>query len=108
MRAVLKANPDMTIISVSQNDGNFDYCKCEKCAAIDAEEGSQAGTILRFVNAIADDIAEDHPHVVVDTLAYQYSVKPPRITKPRPNVCIMRYFQRKVAGRRGAARRLVE
>ena len=42
VRAVLKANPDMTIISVSQNDGNFDYCKCEKCAAIDAEEGSQA------------------------------------------------------------------
>ena len=87
VRAILAANPDMDIISVSQND-NQKYCTCENCRAIDAEEGSPAGTLLRFVNAVAANIAEDYPDVVVDTLAYQYTRKAPSITKPLPNVCI--------------------
>ena len=87
VRSILAANPDMDIISVSQND-NQNYCTCENCRAVDAEEGSPAGTLLRFVNAVAADIAEDYPNVVVDTLAYQYTRKAPAITKPLPNVCI--------------------
>ena len=87
VRRILENDPDVTIVSVSQND-NFNYCKCEKCAAVDAEEGSHAGTLLRFVNAVAADIAEEYPHVVVDTLAYQYTRNVPSITKPLPNVCI--------------------
>ena len=87
VRRILENDPDVTIVSVSQND-NYNYCKCEKCAAVDAEEGSHAGTLLRFVNAVAADIAEDYPHVVVDTLAYQYTRNVPSITKPLPNVCI--------------------
>lgn len=87
VREILKNDPTCTIISVSQND-NQNYCKCEKCAAVDEAEGSHMGTLLRFVNAIADDIKDDYPHIVIDTLAYQYTRKPPRITKPRENVCI--------------------
>lgn len=87
VRAKLEENPDVTIVSVSQND-NQNYCTCEKCAAIDFEEGSHAGTLLRFVNAVAEDIAEDYPNVVIDTLAYQYTRKAPAITKPRENVCV--------------------
>lgn len=87
VREILKNDPTVTIVSVSQND-NYNYCKCEKCAAVDAEEGSHAGTLLRFVNAVAADIAEEYPHVVIDTLAYQYTRNVPKITKPLPNVCI--------------------
>jgi len=87
VRELLKNDPTLSIVSVSQND-NQNYCKCEKCAAVDAEEGSHAGTLLRFVNAVADDIAEDYPDVVIDTLAYQYTRHVPSITRPRPNVCI--------------------
>ena len=87
VRAALEANPNTDIVSVSQNDNN-NYCKCEKCQAVDAEEGSPSGNMLRFVNAIAADIAEDYPHVVVDTLAYNYTQAAPKITKPLPNVCI--------------------
>ena len=87
VRAALEANPNTDIVSVSQNDNNT-YCKCEKCQAVDEEEGSPSGNMLRFVNAIAADIAEDYPHVVVDTLAYNYTQAAPRITKPLPNVCI--------------------
>ena len=87
VRAVLEANPTAKILSVSQND-NTGYCKCENCAAIAAEEGSPAGTLLRFVNRIANDIAADYPEVTIDTLAYRYTQKAPKITKPAPNVCI--------------------
>ncbi|MBQ7931578.1 MAG: DUF4838 domain-containing protein [Clostridia bacterium] len=87
VRNILAKDPGCTIISVSQNDCQ-NYCKCEKCAAVDAEEGSHMGTLLRFVNAVADNIKEDYPHVIIDTLAYQYTRNVPKITKPRENVCI--------------------
>lgn len=79
--------PDVPIIDVSQNDGNG-WCECEACMAIVEEEGSQHGPILRFVNAIADVVAEKHPDKWIETLAYAYSTKPPEHTMPRDNVII--------------------
>lgn len=87
VRARLESRPSTTILSVSQNDTDA-RCRCANCAAIDAEEGSPAGTLLRFVNAIANDIAADYPNVVIDTLAYDYTQTAPKITKPAENVCI--------------------
>jgi hypothetical protein len=83
----LRDNPKATIASVSQNDcGN--YCTCPRCRAVDEEEGSPAGSLLRFVNAVAADIEAEFPNVTIDTLAYQYTRKPPSITRPRPNVIV--------------------
>ena len=87
LRDKLAANPDATIFSISQNDWDTP-CQCPECARVDAEEGSHAGTLLRFVNAVARDIAGDYPHAIIDTLAYQYTRQAPKITKPEPNVCI--------------------
>lgn len=87
VRKWLSENPGAKIISVTQND-NQNYCVCENCKKIDKEEGSQAGTMIRFVNAIADNIREDYPDVMVDTFAYQYTRKPPKITVPRDNVIV--------------------
>lgn len=87
VRKILAKDPDCKIISVSQND-NMNPCKCPKCLATDAEEGSPAGTLLRFVNAVADDIREAYPHVAIETLAYQYTRKAPSITRPRDNVIV--------------------
>ena len=83
----LQKNPAATIASVSQNDWHGN-CQCAKCAAIEQEEGSPAGLMLRFVNAVAADIEQEFPNVAIDTLAYQYTRKPPKITKPRPNVIV--------------------
>jgi hypothetical protein len=80
-------NPDATIFSVSQNDTGF-ACQCEACKAVEAEEGAPSGVVLRFVNAVADAIAKDHPHVLIDTLAYQWTEAPPKLVRPRPNVRI--------------------
>ena len=87
LRARLRNNPAATIASVSQNDWHGN-CQCSKCAAIEKEEGSPAGLMLRFVNAVAEDIEDEFPNVAISTLAYQYTRKPPKITKPRPNVIV--------------------
>jgi len=78
------------IISVSQMDF-FQYdswCTCSNCEMIDQEEESQAGTIIRFVNEVARAIRTDHPEVLVDTFAYQYSRRPPAHTVPEDNVIV--------------------
>lgn len=87
VRARLESRPSTTIFSVSQNDTDA-RCLCDFCKIVDKEEGSPAGTLLRFVNAIAENIAEDYPNVIVDTLAYDYTQTAPKITVPRENVCI--------------------
>lgn len=81
----LRANPNASIISVSQNDCEG-YCECPRCRAIAEEEGAQSGPILRFVNAVAEETSQEFPHVLIDTLAYWYSLDAPKVTRPHPNV----------------------
>ncbi len=83
----LKQNPDASFISISQNDWHG-YCTCPKCTAIAKEEGSEAGNLLRFVNKVAEEIEKEFPNVYIETLAYQYTRKPPKITRPRKNVVV--------------------
>jgi hypothetical protein len=85
--AELRANPKAENISISQNDNNK-YCRCEKCAAPDEQEGTPMGTLLSFVNAAASEIEKEFPQVKVGTLSYWYTRQAPRTIKPRENVQI--------------------
>jgi hypothetical protein len=83
----LREAPDAKIISLTQND-NAGWCECPKCKALDDAEGSHAGTMLNFVNYVAEKIEPEFPNVMVDTFAYQYTRKPPKTIKPRRNVIV--------------------
>ena len=83
--SVFKAHPGLKMISVSQNDGNYTNCKCPSCAEIDSIEGSPSGSMIRFLNRLA----ERFPDKQFSTLAYLYTMHPPKVTKPLPNVNIM-------------------
>lgn len=87
VRRWIRENPECKIFSVAMNDW-YNPCECPACRAIDEEEGSQAGSVIRFVNAIADDIASDYPDVLLHTFAYFYCRKPPRHVRPRKNVIV--------------------
>jgi hypothetical protein len=87
VRQWIGQHPEANIISVSQND-TINNCQCEQCKAIDEAEGSPAGSLLKFVNAIAEAIEQEHPNMRVDTLAYQYTRKPPKTIRPRRNVIV--------------------
>lgn len=81
--AFFNRRPSASVLSVSQDD-NTQYCTCDKCAAIDAYEGSPSGTMITLVNRIA----KDFPNKTIATLAYQYTRKAPLHIKPEKNVLV--------------------
>lgn len=83
--SVFKANPGMNIISISQNDSNFTYCRCEECERVNQYEGAPSGNYIRFLNKLA----ERFPDKEFSTLAYLFTMEPPLHVKPLPNVNIM-------------------
>ena len=83
----LRESPDASIISVTQNDWHG-ACQCDQCKAIDDAEGGPSGSMLAFVNYIAEKIEPEFPQAAVDTFAYQYTRKPPKTIQPRPNVIV--------------------
>ena len=87
VRQWLKESPEATILSISQNDW-YGACQCPNCKAVDDAEGSHSGTMIAFVNFIAERLESEFPQVAFDTLAYQYTRKPPKTLRPRPNVIV--------------------
>lgn len=83
--SIFKANPGKNMISVSQNDGNFTNCNCPACKALDEKEGGPSGSLIHFLNKLA----ERFPDKEFSTLAYLYTMHPPKHIKPLPNVNIM-------------------
>lgn len=83
--SIFKANPGKNMISVSQNDGNYTNCTCPECKATDDYEGALSGSVIRFLNKLADRF----PDKQFSTLAYLYTMHPPKHVKPRKNVNIM-------------------
>jgi len=81
----IRKDPGAKFYGVSQNDWPH-YCQCPACAAIDAEEESQAGSLVRFINAVAEAVEKEFPDVLIETLAYMYTRKPPKKTRLRHNV----------------------
>jgi hypothetical protein len=80
-------DPEADIYSVSQNDC-AGWCECPDCKALDEREESHMGSLLTFVNNVAEAIEKEHPDKAIDTLAYQYTRKPPENIRPRHNVII--------------------
>lgn len=84
LRKKIAQNPGAKYWSVSQND-NRDYCTCDLCSKLDSIEGSPSGSIVNFVNKVADQF----PEKMISTLAYEYGRHAPKNIKPRDNVNIM-------------------
>ncbi len=82
----IAANPG-EILSVSQMDSKRG-CQCGMCLESDAKYGSPAGTLLAFVNDVADAVKPVAPEMIVDTFAYLYTQTPPEGIVPRDNVQI--------------------
>ena len=97
---VLKSHPDADIVSVSANDGGK-RCLCLPCRSLDkaADPGqychtcfhfhySASGSLLHFVNQIAEAVEKEYPHILVSTLGYNESQRAPIKARCRDNVAI--------------------
>ncbi len=83
----MRAQPDAFVFSVSQNDWH-NYCECEKCQALAEREDSQIAPVLALVNRVAEAVEKEFPDRAIETLAYQWTRRPPRSMRPRPNVIV--------------------
>ena len=83
----IKENPHCKVFSVAQND-NKCYCCCKKCKEIDEREGSPSGSMITFVNRVAEEVEKVAPDVLIHTFAYQYTRHAPRYVRPRHNVIV--------------------
>lgn len=86
-RKILKQNPDKKILSISQNDNPYN-CQCENCLKSDSDEGSPVGTLIKFVNRVAEILEPEFPDVTFDILAYHYTRPASQKTQTRHNVCV--------------------
>ena len=84
----IRAHPDATIFSVSQNDGDG-WCECDRCRRIDAlygiTDGSLADRFVHYANEVLTELEKTDPGKRVGIYAYAEHTVPPRKAKPRPN-----------------------
>ena len=97
---VLKGTPNSEIISVSANDG-MKRCHCQQCRVLDksADPGrwchacfkfyySAAGSLIHFVNQVAEAVEKEYPEVLVSTLGYMETQRAPVNARCRDNVAV--------------------
>jgi hypothetical protein len=75
------------LFSFSQNDWGG-ACECDSCRELASQTGGASGPLVQFVNQLAESIAEEHPDVLLDTLAYNHTMVPPRGMSLRENVVV--------------------
>ena len=93
IREELAKDPDVDVVNVSQNDNRL-HCQCSVCSAVNEEAGSASGTLVQFLNALAEELGRTHPNLLIDTFAYQATRKPPKNgMKLHPNIvpCVCTY-----------------
>ncbi len=83
----MRADPEGFVFSVSQNDTDL-HCECDKCQAVAKAEDSQGAPVLALVNRVAEAVEKQFPDKAVETLAYQWTRRPPKTMRPRPNVIV--------------------
>lgn len=75
-----------TWMSLTQEDTANVCMSDQEMAAVNAENGSFAAPMLKVVNEVARNLSKDRPDLLIYTLAYASTQKPPTITKPEDNV----------------------
>jgi hypothetical protein len=87
----IKERPGSRILSISQRDGDFvnHGCHCSRCNDLYAKQ-TLTEVNVNFVNRVAAELVKDHPDVLVDTLAYHWTRKPPKDLTMHENT-VVRY-----------------
>lgn len=87
IRHWLSEDPGARFVSVIANDSGG-FCGCELCGPLKEYERSRAAPVLHLANQVADSIRDEHPDVMIDTLAYSPTCPTPRFARPRDNVMV--------------------
>jgi len=83
----MNMQPQRRFFYVASSDARL--CKGEHSRAVDLQYHYMTDRLLRWVNHVAERVADKHPEKRVLTLAYIETVKPPVKVKPADNVWMM-------------------
>ena len=81
------AEPTVRIVDLSQMD-HANPCECADCEKMDRRAGSHSGSLLAMCNEVAARTSKVYPDKCIGTLAYTYTVRPPRGMRAHPNVVV--------------------
>ncbi len=95
--AFLHENPDIREVALWPRDG-YGWCQCEACLAEEKQRPSwwsesqprRTDTYFRFVNAVAEMVAQEVPEARITALAYVNYAEPPEQVRLADNVVV--YF----------------
>ena len=70
-------------IDMAQGDSGM-YCQCGECFAVNGEEGSILGPVVRFANGIAEEVNAEYPgaDLIFKIFAYYGALQAPKVTMP--------------------------
>ncbi len=91
----MAAHPQIEMVGLWPNDG-FGWCQCPACVALEDRRPSQfwqdhprrTDTYLRFVNAVAERVAREHPDRRLSALAYVNYADAPQSVGVAENVAV--------------------
>jgi hypothetical protein len=85
--AAKRGSAPPAIYNLSLNDGGA-KCLCLGCKDLYRKYETYSGALLDFVNEIARGIKPEYPDVLIETLAYNVTMEPPKNIKAENNVII--------------------
>ncbi len=88
----LDENPEVDAADLWHND-SYTYCRCPNCTPKAAQESeartAYTRTYIRFANRVAELVAQRHPKVLLNLLAYAHTTNcPPDAERPNDNVLV--------------------
>lgn len=84
----LKEEIDPSLLSISINDANMTYCRCERCQKLLNEGYNDTDLLIDFVNKVSRKLHETYPNVNVETLIYHEMVTLPNKVNPDEDIVI--------------------
>ena len=72
---------DFVSVDIAHGD-NTNWCKCKKCLAMTAAEGSYSGFVVDWANRISEALNEVYPGLTYGIFAYAGTNKPPKTIRP--------------------------
>ena len=83
----LAKHPTAEIAMVSYNDGQS-HCRCGPCMALNEANNSPQGSLLTFVNQVAEEVEKHFPDVLICTAGYNETLAAPTQVRARHNVSV--------------------
>ena len=83
-----QSRPTPCVYDIRQNDDNNPICLCRNCRQLSANEGSDSGLMIHFINQVTSRVGDRYPPNLLQALAYTTTQEPPRSLSPNENVMI--------------------